>query len=93
MTFGEIKERIESELGEGTRAHVEGMPGVTADHVQALIVSPKFEGLNRVQCHRLVMGLFSAEIASNELHAFTFKTFTPEQYESEFQQISVPGKN
>lgn len=91
MTFGEIKQRIEAQLGEGTKAHVEGMPGVTADHVQALIVSPKFDGLTMVACHRLVMGLFSKELASNELHAFTFKTFTPAQYEQQFQQISVPG--
>ncbi|MCA9620846.1 MAG: BolA family transcriptional regulator [Myxococcales bacterium] len=92
MTFGEIRERIERELGEGTKAHIEGMPGVTADHVQGLIVSPQFEGKTMIACHRMVMQLFNTEIASNELHAFTFKTFTPEQYEQQFQQISVPGK-
>ncbi len=79
MTITEIKERIEKNLGNGTDAKVEGLEGTT-DHVQAFIVSPRFEKLSLVEAHRLVMGLFQEEIASNELHAFTFKTFTPEEW-------------
>lgn len=88
MELTEIQKRLEMELGTGTRAHVVGMNGTT-DHVQAIVVSPRFEGLSMVECHRLVMGLFQKEMASNELHAFTFKTFTPDEWEKQNTRIGI----
>lgn len=88
MKIDEIKQRIETSFGEGTEARVQGMDGTT-DHVQAVVISPKFEGISMVDQHRMVMDLFKSEIASNELHAFTFRTFTPEQWKSQLQQISI----
>jgi stress-induced morphogen len=44
----------------------------------ALIVSPKFDGLQLLQRHRLVNDVLAQELKS--IHAFTMKTLTPNQY-------------
>ncbi len=80
MTIEQLQRRIEENLGPGTRALAEGLEG-TLDHVQAVVVSPKFEGLGMLEAHRMVLAVFQSEIASNELHAFTFKTYTPTEWE------------
>jgi len=48
-----------------------------------IVVSDRFEGINRLQRHRLVNEAVKTEIA--KLHAFSQKTFTPQQWE-EYQQ-------
>ena len=83
MTPDQLKSRIE-QLSPGTQAQVTDLTG-TMDHYQALIVSPAFEGKGMMEQHRMVYGLFSSEIQSNEVHALTLKTFTPGQY-AKFQQ-------
>jgi acid stress-induced BolA-like protein IbaG/YrbA len=79
MTPALLKARIEA-LAPGTRAEVVDLTG-TQDHYQALIVSTAFAGKMMIEQHRLVYDLFKSEIDSNEVHALTLKTFTPEQYE------------
>lgn len=79
MTANEMKARIES-LSNGTKAEMVDLTG-TQDHWQALIVSPAFEGKNMLEQHRMVFALFEKEVASNEVHALTLKTYTPAQYE------------
>ena len=79
MTAAQLKARLES-LAPGTTAQVVDLTG-TSDHWQALIVSPVFEGKMMMEQHRLVYGLFEKEIASNEVHALTLKTYSPAQYE------------
>jgi len=51
-------------------------------HVSIVIVSPAFEGLNRVKRHQLVYGIPSLEsaIASDRLHALAMKTLTPAEW-------------
>jgi acid stress-induced BolA-like protein IbaG/YrbA len=78
MTPDQLKARIES-LAPGTRAEVTDLTG-TMDHYQALVVSPAFEGKMMMEQHRMVYGLFKTEIDSNEVHALTLKTFSPDQY-------------
>lgn len=78
MTPDQLKARIE-QLGPETRVEVVDLTG-TMDHYQALVVSPAFAGKLMMEQHRMVYGLFKTEIASNEVHALTLKTFTPEQY-------------
>ena len=53
----------------------------THDHYQVVVVSPVFQGKMMVEQHKLVMGILKAEIDSNEVHALSMKTFTPEQYQ------------
>ena len=78
MTPEQVKARIET-IGPGTQAQVVDMTG-TADHYQAVIVSPAFEGKMMLEQHRMVFASLQAEIDSGEVHALMLKTFTPEQY-------------
>lgn len=65
-----------------------GMPGaevtVTGDgrHFEATVVSAQFEGKSLIQRHRMVMETVKAEIASDELHALSIKTYTLEQWQA-----------
>lgn len=79
MTSQQIKARIET-LAPGTKAELIDLTG-TQDHWQALIVSPAFQGKSLIEQHRMVFALFKDEVASNDVHALTLKTYTPEQYE------------
>ncbi len=79
MTLQEIKERIEKNL-ETTHVQIQDLGG--GDHIRAIVVSPKFKGLPLIRQHKLILDLFVEEINSNEVHALTVKTFTPEQFEN-----------
>lgn len=78
MTPEQLKQRIEK-MAPGTRVDVVDLTG-TQDHYQAVVVSPAFEGKLTIEQHRQVFALFKSEIDSNEVHALTLKTYTPEQY-------------
>jgi stress-induced morphogen len=78
MTLDQIKARIEQNL-ETTHVQVIDLGG--GDHIRAVVVSPKFTGLPLIRQHKLVLDLFTSEINSNEVHALTVKTLTPEQFE------------
>jgi acid stress-induced BolA-like protein IbaG/YrbA len=78
MTLEQIKARIEQNL-ETTHVQVIDLGG--GDHIRAVVVSPKFAGLPLIKQHKLVLDLFTSEINSNEVHALTVKTLTPEQFD------------
>lgn len=78
MTLDEIKARIEQNL-ETTHVQVIDLGG--GDHIRAIVVSPRFSGLPLIKQHKLVLDLFTSEINSNEVHALTVKTLTPEQFD------------
>lgn len=78
MTPEELKSRIEK-LGPGTQVKVRDLTG-TMDHYEALIVSPSFEGKMMIEQHRMVFALLEAEMKTEEVHALTLKTYTPEQF-------------
>jgi stress-induced morphogen len=72
-TADEIRQRIEV-----------GIPGSTAEvqtadevHFSARIVADAFDGLSRVQQHRLVYGLFEDGELGGPIHALSIKTETP----------------
>ena len=46
----------------------------TEDHFEVRIHEPSFEGLPRIQQHKKIMGLFSNELQSGEVHALAIKT-------------------
>jgi stress-induced morphogen len=75
-TADEIKQRIETALPEAT-AEVEDWTG-GGDHFRATVVSPAFDGLSRIQQHRLVYDIFGAEIGG-PIHALSLTTKVPEQ--------------
>ena len=70
----EIKQRIEAALP-GSEVDVVDTTG-TADHFQATVVSGAFEGLSRIEQHRLVYGALEADIGG-AIHALALKTQLP----------------
>ncbi len=70
----ELEERIASALP-GARVSVEDLTG-GGDHFRAEVVSDRFEGLSRIQQHKLVYAVFGAEIGG-DIHALSIKTSTP----------------
>lgn len=79
MTAEQLKARIET-LGAGTQVQVTDLTG-TQDHWQVVVVSPAFEGKMSFEQQKMVMAIFKEEIASNEVHALTMKTYSPTQYQ------------
>jgi len=49
------------------------------EHFQALVVSPEFEGRNRVQRHQLVYRALG-ERMREEIHALSMRTLTPQEW-------------
>ena len=64
----------------------EGLVGskvtVTGDgrHFEAVVVSEAFAGKSLLQKQRMVMNTVKSQIESDELHALSIKTFTPEEF-------------
>jgi len=74
-TTDELKNRIEAALP-GSTAEVEDWTG-GGDHFRATVVSSAFEGLSRIQQHRLVYDVFGNEIGG-AIHALSLTTKVPE---------------
>jgi stress-induced morphogen len=70
----ELKERIERALP-GAQVDVEDLTG-GGDHFRAEVVSDRFDGLTRIQQHKLIYDVFGAEIGG-PIHALSLKTSTP----------------
>ena len=75
----DIKQRIEAAIP-GARADVEDYTG-GGDHFRATVTAPAFDGLSRIQQHRLVYGVFGAEIGA-AIHALALKTETPSKIQT-----------
>lgn len=50
------------------------------DHYQVLVVSSAFEGKGLLQQHQLVYGAVKAAMSTEEIHALSIKTFTPQAW-------------
>lgn len=79
MTAEELKERI-MKLHPHTKVEATDLTG-TLDHWSVVVVSPAFEGKMSFEQQKMVMALLKEEIASNEVHALTMKTYSPSQYQ------------
>ncbi len=80
MTADELKIRIQK-LHPETQVQVTDLTG-TMDHWQVVVVSPVFEGKLSFERQKMIMSLLKEEIASNEVHALTMKTYSPSQYQA-----------
>ena len=49
-------------------------------HFEAIVVSAEFEGKSRVQRQQRVYQTLKEKLATGELHALSFKTFTPAEW-------------
>ena len=73
-TSDELKQRIEAALP-GAAVSVEDLTG-GGDHFRTEVVSDSFDGLTRIQQHKLVYDVFGAEVGG-PIHALSIKTSTP----------------
>jgi len=73
-TSHELQQRIEAALP-GATVSVEDTTG-GGDHFRAEVVSDRFDGLTRIQQHKLVYDVFGAEVGG-PIHALSIKTSTP----------------
>jgi stress-induced morphogen len=73
-TSDELKTRIEAALP-GALVSVDDTTG-GGDHFRAEVVSDRFEGLSRIEQHKLVYDVFGAEVGG-PIHALSIKTSTP----------------
>ena len=74
MQADELKKIIEDGIP-SAQVTVQG----DGDHFEATIVSPDFEGKNKVQQHQMVYGALG-DLMQGPLHALSFRTFTPEDW-------------
>lgn len=70
----ELEQRIQHAFP-GASVHVDDLTG-GGDHFRAEIVSDRFEGLSRIEQHKLVYGVFGDEVGA-AIHALSIKTSTP----------------
>ena len=70
----ELRERIKSALP-GADVSVEDLTG-GGDHFRAEVVSDRFDGLSRIEQHKLVYDVFGSEVGG-PIHALSIKTSTP----------------
>ncbi len=73
-TAAELKERIEAAFPDA-QVMVHDLTG-GGDHFRAEVVSERFDGLSRIQQHKLIYDVFGAEVGG-PIHALSIKTQTP----------------
>lgn len=71
----ELKRMIEAALP-GASAEVSDETG-TGDHIRADVVAPQFEGLSRIDQHRLVKAAVKERFDDGTIHALSLKTSLP----------------
>ena len=85
MTLEEIKNLIEKSVPQSTVFVLDPMND--GQHLQALVISPVFEGMMLIKQHQMVMKPLKEALATS-VHAMGLKTFTPSQWDNvkhEFQ--------
>jgi stress-induced morphogen len=70
----ELRERIEAALP-GAQVTVQDTTG-GGDHFRAEVVSERFEGLTRIQQHKLIYDVFGDDVGG-AIHALSIRTDTP----------------
>ena len=82
MTLQEIQTIIEKAIPQAT-VYIQD-PMTDGQHLQAIVISPAFEGMPLVKQHQMVMTPLKEAFASS-VHALGLKTFTPQKWTSEKQ--------
>jgi len=73
--LAEVKRLIEDALP-GATVEVTDETG-TADHLLAVVSAPQFEGLSRIDQHRLVKSAVRERMDDGSIHALSVKTSVP----------------
>ncbi|XP_060554514.1 bolA-like protein 2 [Ruditapes philippinarum] len=79
ITTDVLEEKIKSCI-EVTHVKITDTSDGCGAKFQALVVSPKFEGMPLLQRHRLINSAVEEEM--KQIHAFQIKSLTPQQYEN-----------
>ncbi|KAI9459864.1 bola protein [Lactarius psammicola] len=79
FTPDELKEAIRAAI-QVTHVEVEDTSSGCGENFSVLVVSKDFEGKTTLARHKMVNEALKTQIA--QLHAFTQKTLTPQQWES-----------
>lgn len=77
-----IRNKLTTEL-EASHVSVEDLSDGCGAKFSVVVVSPKFSGKPLLQRHRLVNAALQEEL--KEIHAFSMKTLTPEQWQEQQQ--------
>jgi stress-induced morphogen len=75
ISLDEVRLLIEASLP-GAAVEVTDETG-TQDHLRAEVTAPQFEGLSRIEQHRLVKRAVQARFDDGSIHALSVKTKTP----------------
>jgi stress-induced morphogen len=72
--LAELKRMIESAL---PGAEVEVIDEGGGDHLRAVVTAPQFEGLSRIDQHRLVRNAVRERFEDGSIHALSISTSVP----------------
>lgn len=72
--LAELKGMIEAAL---PGAEVEVLDEGGGDHLRAIVTAPQFEGLSRIDQHRLVKAAVRERFDDGTIHALSLKTSVP----------------
>jgi stress-induced morphogen len=75
ISLDEVRLLIEASLP-GAEVEVIDETG-TQDHLRAEVTAPQFEGMSRIEQHRLVKKAVQARFDDGSIHALSVKTRTP----------------
>lgn len=78
-----VEERIRAGVPGVTHLALEDLTG-TKDHYQAVVVSPAFAALSKVEQHQAVYRALG-ELMDGPVHALALKTYTPEGWIAQTQ--------
>jgi stress-induced morphogen len=76
ISLDEVRLMIEASLP-GAEVEVVDETG-TQDHLRATVSTPQFEGLSRVEQHKLVKRAVQTRFDDGSIHALSIKTSVPE---------------
>lgn len=76
----QVEEMIKAQLPDA-QVQVQDLTG-GGDHYQLVVVSSSFEGKSLVQQHQMVYRAVQQAMATEAIHALTFKTYTPAAWEA-----------
>jgi stress-induced morphogen len=76
ISLDEVRLMIEASLP-GSKVEVVDDTG-TQDHLTATVSAPQFEGLTRIEQHKLVKKAVQARFDDGSIHALSVKTSVPE---------------
>ncbi|WP_251978958.1 BolA family protein [Salinicola avicenniae] len=84
MQPSDVKSRLEQQV-EGCDFHIQG----EGCNFQVVAIGEVFEGMSPVKRQQLIYAALADEIASGALHAVSIKTYTPAQWETAPENVSL----